>query len=71
MFYYWHKYQSLTVSSVVGAPWRCGVLTTQGETSPDCIIVVVVAVVVFVVVVLVKIECVYDHRTSRMHRATC
>ena len=24
----WHKYQSLTVSSVVGAPWRCGVLTT-------------------------------------------
>ena len=29
-FYCWHKYQSLTVdvSSVVGAPWRCGVLTT-------------------------------------------
>ena len=28
----WHKYQSLTVdvSSVVGAAWRCGVLTTQG-----------------------------------------
>ena len=23
-------YQSSTVSSVVGAPWRCGVLTTQG-----------------------------------------
>ena len=23
-------YQSLTVSSVVGAPWRCGVLTTWG-----------------------------------------
>ena len=30
MFYCWHQYQSLTVSSVVGAPWRCGVLTTQG-----------------------------------------
>ena len=30
MFYCWHWYQSLTVSSVVGAPWRCGVLTTQG-----------------------------------------
>ena len=30
MFYCWHQYQSLTVdvSSVVGAPWRCGVLTT-------------------------------------------
>ena len=28
MFYCWHLYQSLTVSSVVGAPWRCGVLTT-------------------------------------------
>ena len=28
MFYCWHYYQSLTVSSVVGAPWRCGVLTT-------------------------------------------
>ena len=30
MFYCWHEYQSLTVSSVVSAPWRCGVLTTQG-----------------------------------------
>ena len=30
MFCCWHLYQSLTVSSVVGAPWRCGVLTTQG-----------------------------------------
>ena len=30
MFYCWHGYQSLTVSSVVGAPWRCGVLTTYG-----------------------------------------
>ena len=30
MFYCWHEYQSVTVSSVVGAPWRCGVLTTQG-----------------------------------------
>ena len=29
-FYCWHQYQSLTVSSVVGAPWRCGVLTTKG-----------------------------------------
>ena len=28
MFYCWRQYQSLTVSSVVGAPWRCGVLTT-------------------------------------------
>ena len=28
LFYCWHQYQSLTVSSVVGAPWRCGVLTT-------------------------------------------
>ena len=27
-FVFWHQYQSLTVSSVVGAPWRCGVLTT-------------------------------------------
>ena len=26
-----HLHQSLTVSSVVGAPWRCGVLTTSGE----------------------------------------
>ena len=26
----WRLYQSLTVSSVVGAPWRCGVLTTKG-----------------------------------------
>ena len=33
MFYCWHQYQSLTVSSVVGAPWRCGVLTTQGGTA--------------------------------------
>ena len=24
----WREYQSLTVSSEVGAPWRCGVLTT-------------------------------------------
>ena len=24
------RYKSLTVSSVVGAPWRCGVLTIQG-----------------------------------------
>ena len=30
MFYCWHYYQSLTVSFVVGAPWRCGVLTTEG-----------------------------------------
>ena len=30
MFYCWRYYQSLTVSSVVGAPWRCGVLTTLG-----------------------------------------
>ena len=30
MFYCWLLYQSLIVSSVVGAPWRCGVLTTQG-----------------------------------------
>ena len=32
MLYCWHWYQNLTtdVSSVVGAPWRCGVLTTQG-----------------------------------------
>ena len=28
MFYCWHQYQSLTVSSVVGAPWRCRVFTT-------------------------------------------
>ena len=27
-FFCWRQYQSLTVSSVVGAPWRCGVLTT-------------------------------------------
>ena len=27
-FYCWQLCQSLTVSSVVGAPWRCGVLTT-------------------------------------------
>ena len=26
-------YQSLSVSSVVGAPWRCGVLTTLGGTA--------------------------------------
>ena len=30
MFYCWHQCQSLTVSSVVGDPWRCGVLATQG-----------------------------------------
>ena len=32
MFHCWHLYQSLTVnvSSVVGAPWRCGILTTLG-----------------------------------------
>ena len=32
MLYCWHQCQSLNidVSSVVGAPWRCGVLTTQG-----------------------------------------
>ena len=50
-------HQGLTkdVSSVVGAPWRCGVFTTLGgiagiglgrllggEHAPDCIIVVVV-----------------------------
>ena len=31
-FHCWHQYQSLTKygSSVVGAPWRCGVLTTLG-----------------------------------------
>ena len=31
----WHQYQSLTVadSSVVGAPWRRGVLTTQAGTA--------------------------------------
>ena len=28
IFSCWRWYQSLTVSSVVGAPWRCGVLTT-------------------------------------------
>ena len=30
IFHCWHQYQSLTVdvSSVVGAPWRCGVLMT-------------------------------------------
>ena len=28
MFYCWHQYQSSTVSSEVGAPWRWGVLTT-------------------------------------------
>ena len=28
IFYCWHHCQSLTVSFVVGAPWRCGVLTT-------------------------------------------
>ena len=28
----WHQFQSLTVdvSSVIGAPWRCGVQTTEG-----------------------------------------
>ena len=32
IFHCWHQFQSLTVdvSSVVGAPWRCGVLTTWG-----------------------------------------
>ena len=32
LFHCWHQYQSLTadVSSVVGAPWRCGVLTANG-----------------------------------------
>ena len=30
IFYCWRQFQSLTVSSVVGAPWRCGVLMTQG-----------------------------------------
>ena len=32
MFHCWHQFQSLTVdvSSIVGAPWRCGVLTTHG-----------------------------------------
>ena len=31
-FHCWHQFQSLTVDvfSVVGAPWRCGVLTTYG-----------------------------------------
>ena len=33
MFYCRHQYQSLIVSSVVGAPWRCGVLTTKGRTA--------------------------------------
>ena len=34
LFLFWHVYQGLTkdVSSVVGAPWRCGVLT-QGGTA--------------------------------------
>ena len=30
MFFFKQNYQSSTVSPVVGAPWRCGVLTTQG-----------------------------------------
>ena len=30
MFYCLHQKRVLNVSSVVGAPWRCGVLTTQG-----------------------------------------
>ena len=32
IFRCWHWYHSLTVdvSSVVGAPWRCGVLTSKG-----------------------------------------
>ena len=36
-FHYWHKYQSLTkdVSFVVGAPWRCGVLTTKDGVGKD------------------------------------
>ena len=30
-FHCWHQYQSKkTVSSAVGAPWRCGVLSPQG-----------------------------------------
>ena len=34
-FLFQHLYQSLTVdvSSVAGAPWRCGALTTQGGTA--------------------------------------
>ena len=28
--FFWRQYQSLTVSSVVGAPWRRGVSTTSG-----------------------------------------
>ena len=28
IFYCWRQYQNLTVSSVVGVPWRCGALTT-------------------------------------------
>ena len=27
-FHCWHWYHSIDVSSVVGAPWRCGVVTT-------------------------------------------
>ena len=30
MLYCWHEYQSYSVSSEVGAPWRCGVLTPLG-----------------------------------------
>ena len=33
----WRQYQSLTVSSVVGAPWRCGVLTTWGLGWAACL----------------------------------
>ena len=35
VFHYWHWHQSFIadVASVVGAPWRCGVLTTQGGKS--------------------------------------
>ena len=35
MFHCWHQYQSVDVSSVVGAPPRCGVLTTQRVDSWD------------------------------------
>ena len=35
VFHCWQQYQSLTqdVSSVVSAPWRCGVLTTWSGTA--------------------------------------
>ena len=37
IFHCWHQSQSSTmnVSSIVGAPWRCGVLTTIGRDSLD------------------------------------